>query len=422
MIDRTVAPSIVVPNNIDVLKAEKNTINGYDIYTINCSDIDVVKICFVFNAGVKFQNISFLASSTLNLISEGTSKYSAKQIAEILDFYGIYFDANIDRDNTIVTFCCLRRFLDQTIDLACQILSCPLFDKDELSIHTAKRKQSIRIEREKSDYLARELFAEALYGKNHPYGKIADEKDYDILTPDMLRQFFDIHYTAQNSFVVMSGKLFDTDIEKVMGIVEKMRQGTCTTSDIYKVESTKDIFLERPNARQSSIRIGKVLFNKQHPDYVGMQVVSTILGGYFSSRIVSNIREDKGYTYGAFAGMITMQDSGFFAVSSEVAVLHTDDAVREILKEIEILQTEFIEEDELNMVRSVMIGDIMRVLDGPFGIADVTIDNILLKYDNSYIENMIEQINSITPEKIRELTVKYLSVDTLTTVIVGVKQ
>ena len=417
---RDIAPKITVPGRIEVLPVEKHVSPaGYALHAINSSDVEVLKICFVFHAGVKYQTRPFQASATLSLLSEGTQKYTSKEIAEKMDFYGIYFDANIDRDYSVITVCCLKKFLDPSLDLLKEIMTQPTFPENELRLHCAKRMQAIRIEREKVDYQAREKFAEALFGPDHPYGTIPDIDAYNDLTTESLENFFNRHYTFENSFCVVSGQIDDADIENILRVGDSLPRGMNLDRNFPVVSVPRNVYVEKPEVLQSSLRIGKVLFNRTHPDYIGMQVVSTLLGGYFSSRIIRNIREDKGYTYGAFAGMVNMEDSGFFAVSTEVAAQFTDEAVAEIVKEIEQLREQPVSEEELSTVKNVMIGNIIRVLDGPFGIADVTVENLSNGEDNAYIDRMIEEINRTTPERVRQLAVRYLAPDTLTFVTVG---
>jgi predicted Zn-dependent peptidase len=150
-----------------------------------------------------------------------------------------------------------------------------------------------------------------------------------------------------------------------------------------------------------------------------MQVVAAVLGGYFGSRLMQNLREEHGYTYGVMAAMVNFEREGYLAIATQVAREHREDALREIYAEIERLRTELISEDELQMVKNVMIGEILRILDGPFGIADVTIENIMCGMDNSATEQSVEAIFAITPEQVRALAHKYLRRDDLIEVVVG---
>ncbi|MBO7313888.1 MAG: insulinase family protein, partial [Alistipes sp.] len=176
---------------------------------------------------------------------------------------------------------------------------------------------------------------------------------------------------------------------------------------------------EDNTALLSSIRIGRLLFERRHPDFVGMQVVATALGGYFGSRLMQNLREEHGYTYGVMAAMVNFEREGYLAIATQVAKEHRDDALREIHYEIERLRNELMDEEELQMVKNMMIGEILRILDGPFGIADVTIENIMCGFDNSATEESVATILAITPEEVQRLAQKYLKSEDLVEVVVG---
>lgn len=177
--------------------------------------------------------------------------------------------------------------------------------------------------------------------------------------------------------------------------------------------------VDHPGAVQSSIRIGRLLFPRQHPDFLGMQVVASALGGYFGSRLMQNLREEHGYTYGVVAAMVNFEREGYFAVAAQVGTEVTQEALREIYAEIERLRAEPMPEGELSLVKNIMVGEMMRILDGPFGIADVTIENILCGRDHTVINENIRRIQAMTPADVQQLARKYLSREELVTVIAG---
>lgn len=420
MADRTKQPEIVIPHCIDVLQfSETKVPNGVNIYSVNTGTQDVLRISVVFRAGVKYQNKPFVASSLLNMLSEGTRKYSSEQISERLDFYGLYYDVSLDRDYSVVTICCLKRFFKEALDILEEALLFPSFPEEELNIYKAKRKQALLVEREKVDFRARELFAQALYGKGHPYGFYSEADCYDLLNTEDIKSFYKSFYCKENVFCVVSGKIEEGELDIISELMQKLPSYKKAEYKLPMIHTDSLVEIKKEGALQSAIRIGKVLFPRNHPDFIGMQVVAMVLGGYFGSRLVSNLREDKGYTYGAFAGMINMEDSGYLAISTEVAAEYTRNAVDEIYKEIKRLSEELVPEEELNMVKSVMMGEIMRILDGPFGIADVSIENVENGKDNRYVEKMVDEINNMVPERIQELSRKYLDKEDFVTVIVG---
>lgn len=413
-------PDIVIPDKVDMPLTELCTShNGVKIYSLPTMDFEVVRYTFVFRAGTSMQHEPFTASATANMLGEGTMQYTAQQIAEQLDFYGAYYDVNIDRDYVYISFCTLSRFFEPIADLASEVLLRPTFPEHELSVYKSKRKQELAIERKKVGTISRELFATALFGEEHPYGISTPESSYDDVTRADLQTLYKELYTANNCFVVCSGRIDTAVIERIKQIVMGLPEGMHPAVEFPQINTTKQLHHAIDGAIQSSIRIGRLLFPRTHPDFVGMQVLAAVLGGYFGSRLMQNLREERGYTYGVMAAMVNFDREGYLAIATQVACEVKDDALRQIYIEIERLRNELIDVNELQMVKNVMIGEILRILDGPFGISDVTIENIMCGVDNSYTEQNVESILRITPEELRTLAEKYLHREDLVEVVVG---
>ena len=413
-------PDIIIPDSVDMPRAEHHTSsNGVSIYTLYSNDFEVVRFTFVFRAGSAMQRKPFTASTAVNMLSEGSTRMSAQQIADELDFYGSYFDVNIDRDYVYVSFVSLSKFFSQTLSVAREIILNPAFDSKELRTYCMKRQQGLAIERKKIDVQSREIFGKALFGEEHPYGITSPESLYDDVTREDIVALYRELYTADNCFVVCSGNISDEVMRGIADIAETLPEGKTHLPEFPATATTYKVHKEVEGALQSSIRIGRLLFTRNHPDFVGMQVVATILGGYFGSRLMQNLREEHGYTYGVMAAMVNFEREGYLAIATQVTRDHTDDALREIYFEIERLRTELVPEEELQMAKNMMIGEILRILDGPFGIADVTIENIMCGFDNSSTERNVEIINAITAEDIQRLAEQYLRREDLVEVVVG---
>ncbi|MBO5830142.1 MAG: insulinase family protein [Alistipes sp.] len=413
-------PDIVIPRSVEMPPSKlSHAKNGVRIYTLSSDDFEVVRFTFVFRAGSSLQTKPFAASSTANMLGEGSTSLTAQEIAERLDFYGSYFDVNIDRDYSYISFCSLKKFFEPTLDVAREILLHPAFPEREFEVYRGKRKQSLTIERKKVDMQSRELFAEALFGKDHPYGISTHEDEYDNLTTDDLREHYTKLYTAENAFVVCSGNIDDKVYAEIEALASELHSGASPSVEFPKAQTTHYLEHNVESALQSSVRVGRLLFPRTHPDFVGMQVVAAILGGYFGSRLMQNLREEHGYTYGVMAALVNFEKEGYLAIATQVARERRDDAIREIYYEIERLRHEVISEEELQMVKNVMIGEILRILDGPFGIADVTIENIMCGMDNSATEQSVQRIFAITPEEVKQLAEKYLKRDDLVVVVAG---
>lgn len=414
-------PQLTTPSDVALAEPLRRTLpNGVTIHTLRAAEFEVVRVSFVFRAGSAQQRKAFVATSTANLLSEGTRDLTAQQIAERLDFHGSYFDVNVDRDYVYISFCSLSKYFRQTLAVAEQILLHPLFPEQEVATYREKRKQRLHIERMKVETEAREAFARALFGAEHPYGVSSDEEAYDSLTRDDLLGFYARHYTARNCFVVCSGAADEAVVDAVAAVAGQLPAGTDRTFDAFPpAVTTPRVTVRHPGAVQSSIRVGRLLFGRNHPDYVGMQVVAMLLGGYFGSRLMQNLREEHGFTYGVVAAMVNLEHGGYLAVATQVARDATQQALAEIYREIERLRTEPVPKEELSLVRNMMTGEMMRVLDGPFGIADVTIENILCHQPNAAVGDNLHRIRAVTPADVQRLAVKYLSHDALVTAVAG---
>ena len=393
--------------------------NGTRLYTLHNSKQGVIRVSFIFRAGTSWQSVPFSASATINTLSEGTEQFSALEIAERLDFVGSYFDANIDRDWAVLTYCSLSKFARETFEIAEQVVLHPTFPEREIGVYCTKRKEQLIVQRSKPDHLSRELFGKSIFGADHPYGVTSPAEAYDALTREDIEHFYRTHYTAENCFAVLCGDITEEHIAHTKAILEQLPHGSLDQRTIPTPISTPRAELKVEGAVQSCLKIGRTLFPRTHPDFVPMQVVSTALGGYFGSRLMQNLRERHGYTYGAYAAMINLDRSGYFVMSADVASEYTSAATEEMLKEVESFCSEPMRDRELQMVKNIIFGDVMRIFDGPFGVADVTIENIQNGTDNGYTERFLQQVASITAEQLQEVATKYLQKDLLTITTVG---
>lgn len=417
-------PPLVIPSSIEVPRARRTELpNGMRLFTLPTDDFEVTRVSFVFHAGSVLQRSPFTAGATANLLCEGSDLSTARELAERLDFLGSYYDASVDRDYVYLTFASLTRHLQRTLDVAREILLRPAFPEQEVAAYREKRRQLLEIERQKVDILAREEFARTLFGPEHPYGISFPASAYEGLTREGIVDHYRRYYTAADCFVVCSGRVGAAELEAVARLSECIPAGDAPAEAHFpEVRTRREGFVLRNDAVQSSIRIGRLLFPRSHPDFVGMQVVACILGGYFGSRLMHRLRERNGYTYGVIAAMVNFEHDGYLAVATQTGAAVTRAALDACYEEIERLRCEPVSDDELTLVRNILTGEMMRILDGPFGIADVTIENVLCGCDNSVIEENLQRIRTITPDEILRLARRNLAREDLTTVVAGPAQ
>ena len=423
-INRKIKPEIKPVDRIDLYDPEKVTLdNGIPVYIINTGTQELIKVDFIFNAGKWYDEQLLLADVTNNMLKEGTKKYTSREVAENIDFYGAHLETSTGNDIASVTLYTLNKYLENVLTVVEDVIKNSVFPEKELITFIQNKKQEFLINNEKVRYVARRMFNKQIFGEQHPYGKTAVVDDFDKVTKEALISFHKKHYTHSDCRIIVSGKIPSNLIPVLNrhfgdGLAVPTEQIINNSVVEIKPERKKE-HIKKANAVQSAIMIGRPLFNKTHPDFLKLKVVNAVLGGYFGSRLMTNIREDKGYTYGIGSAIVSLHNSGYFFIASEVGSDVTELAIKEIYSEIEKLQQVKVGNEELNLVRNYLLGSMLRNFDGPFYIADSFKSVLEYGLDNRYFQNYIDTVRSITPEEIRDLTRKYFDAKDLFELVVG---
>ncbi|MBI5541406.1 MAG: insulinase family protein [Bacteroidia bacterium] len=392
------------------------------VYVLNAGTEDVIRMEVVFNAGSKYSEIPLVAAFTNLMLNEGTISRTSKQLAEEFDYYGSYLHLNADRDFAEATLYTLGKHFNKTLDLFTDIILNPSFPDDELSVLIDNKRQRYQIDEQKVKTLSAKKFNEVIFGKDHAYGRNAELNHYDLIGSQQLKDFHNRLYHKNNCKVIISGKITD-DVLKRLETNFKVNDNkdfdnSFITQSVFP-SSDKKHYVEKPDAVQSSIRIGKLLINKHHEDYAGVQILNTILGGYFGSRLMSNLREDKGYTYGVGSAIASLKDAGYFTTVCEVGAESTNSAINEIYKEIYRLIDEPVETEELGRVKNYMLGEFVRMFDGPFAQSDALRSVIDFGLDQKYFENYLMVLKNISPDDLKKLAEKYFQPESMFEVVAG---
>jgi predicted Zn-dependent peptidase len=424
MIDRTLAPAFGQVENIDLIKAEPIVLsNGLKVFKINGGDQDLVRIEFIFG-NIGYDPSKPLQSYATNtMLIDGTSELKSSEIADRIDYYGAFLQTDFSNDHSSVTLYSLNKHLQTTLPIVKAILADSIFPEVELQTFIRNQQQKLSVNLEKNDFLSRKIFNSVLFG-NSLYGYDTRAEDYDRLDRAQLQEYFAIAYQPQNCTVVIAGKITDTALKLIDEVFGQKWQGGNELSlnkfNFYP-GSGKEHYVEKAAALQSAIRIGKVSINRSHPDFPGMQILNTILGGYFGSRLMANIREDKGYTYGIGSALVSMKDAGYFFIASEVGADVCTAALEEIRKEIEILKTETVSEQELDLVRNYMLGSMLGGLENAMSHADKFKNIYFSGVGYEYYHRYIQTVRTISAQDLQSLANKYLHWDELEKVVVGRK-
>lgn len=420
MLDRKIAPPFKRVANIAIPQAKRTCLdNGIPLYYIEAGKQPVVRLEFIFKAGAWYEDNKGASYFAAKMLSEGTQQKSSAQISYEVEKFGAYLELNPTLDYSIVTLECLSKHLNNLLPLLHEILRQPTFPEDELVTLKNIKAQQTRVQNEKSSFLASKKFREAIFGEAHPYGKDLSLEDIDKLTRDDVRSFYDQYYTLPFEILIsgLPNSGFIADINKIFGQTVLQKAAADPTYISHPISSPT--IIEKEANLQSSIRVGKKLLTKDQPDYVKLLIVNEILGGYFGSRLMKNIREDKGYTYGISSALVPLRNDGYFIIGTDVNKENTRNTLQEIYKEIEVLQTTLISDDELNTVRSFMIGSFLSEINTPFALSDKFKGVHLYGLGYDFYDSYLQTVNNITSTEIRDLAQQYLQRDTFSEVIVG---
>jgi zinc protease len=423
-LNRKIQPSFQEIKSIQLIEPQKIILdNSIPLHAINAGTQEVLKIDISFDAGMWYQTKPLIAGTVNEMLSEGTINLTSREISEKLDYYGAFIQPEPSKDSACISLFTLKKYLHETISILADIVMNPVFPENELKTFIGKRKQTFQIEMEKVANIARRQFNKQLFSTDHPYGKSPEYEDHENVLRDDLVQFHKKYYHPGNCRIIIAGKVDNQVIQTVNSHFgnTNWKSKSEETKNKFKLtdpEPTTE-FVKKENATQSAIRMGKLVIPKTHPDYPKLEVVNTILGGYFGSRLMKTIREEKGYTYGIGSYLVTLKNAGFFIISTEVGTEVTKSAINDILTEIRKFREELVTPEELTIAKNFMLGDMMRSFDGPFEQAQSYKSIIELGINNDFFDRTVNAIKTITPQEIKQLAGKYLDETKMVQTIVG---
>ncbi len=423
-LDRSIAPALQVPEHISLGNPKQVKLdNGILAHVINIGQQEVISVELVFQAGKTWENKPGLSMVTNRMIREGSAQLGAEELAKQVDFYGANIKTKAASDNVSVTLYCLRKFLPQVLPLYSQIIKSPSFPDREWERLRATTIQGLLINREKVETIASDAFYEHIFGADHPYGYAISPEDLESISVEDMRVFYRERYHAGNAIMFVAGKVSTDDlsmINEALGQNDWNARPRDTQNELPDFHySPRELRINKADSVQSAIRIGLPLFNKKHKDYHGMYMLNTILGGYFGSRLMSNIREDKGYTYGIQSMLVSLQSSGYMLIATEVANEHSEDTLSEVSLEFDRLKNELVGEEELALVRNFTLGNVLNQINGAFNKTAILKGLYLYGLEIAHFDRFIRDIKEIDAAEIQRLARIYLNDDLMVKVIAG---
>lgn len=413
MPDRKQSPKIVdaVDFELQLKKAEHYQLrNGVDVYAVHAGAEEVLSLEWVYYAGNWFEDKNLIAATTNFLLRNGTSTRTAFQLNEHFEYYGSYLNRACYNETATITLHCLNKHVAELLPVVRELVTDSVLPQEELDIYKQNMQQRLKVNLKKSDFVASRLIDASLYGENHPYGRYTRPEDFAALEREQLLAFYQRFYQQGKFILFVAGKIpanlpalldqYFGDLPVQPALLHDIPQFPSTTK---KSRITND-----PDGVQGSIRIARNFPNRHHPDFMKAMVLNTLLGGFFGSRLMSNIREDKGYTYGIHSYLQNHLHNTAWMISTEAGKDVAEATIAEVYKEMKLLREETIDDEELLLVRNYMMGSILGDLDGPFQIIARWKNFVLNNLTEQYFYDSIKTIRSISKEELQALAQQYL--------------
>lgn len=421
---RTKPPEIQRIAAFEVKEAvERQLDNGLRVYVINAGDDEVLRLEFLFPTGCASAHSYMETYAAITLADAGTSKRSADEIAEGFDYYGSWYNSAPSTEVVQYHLYTTNRFFAEALPLFYEVISDPVYPQREISSWKQRSLQHLAVNREKTSWICRRNFHLKLFGPDSPYGFHAVEDDYTRLTDSGIIQQSHKYRAPGQAMIALSGKV-TTEALKVLGSLpvtyHYIPEFIIPFAPIPAINrESRKLHIEKENSVQSTVMIGKRTISKNHPDFIPLTILNTLFGGYFGSRLMSNVREDKGYTYSIHSNLQAFRNESIFSIFTETGKEVTGKAVDEIYREMDRLRNVTVPHEELELVKNYIVGRFLRGFDGPFAQADFFKNLKFHGLEYNYLKNYLTILNNLEPTDLTKLAQKYFDPETMIEVVVG---
>ena len=395
--------------------------NGIELYIIDKGDQEVCRLDILFEGGRYAAHTPAIADMTGPMMRKGIPGMNSEEIAELLDYYGAWMQTGTTQHFSALSLFSLNRNLDKVLPTIALMITEPSMPQKPFDVLQQQRIQQLNINRQKVSYLASEAFNSLIFGQEHPYARTSTEQDLSGITLDDLRQYHNRYYLNTAIHIILSGHITDEVLDLVKRHFSTLSPAASSPIAVEPIapQPLHTAITHRHGALQSGIRIGQPVIGPNHPDYPLLSILNLVLGGYFGSRLMTNIREEKGYTYGISSHLVSMRQGAYFTIVTETGTQYTQPLIDEVRKEITQLCSTLIPQDELDTARNYLQGRRARALDSPFSISDYFVSSIIAATPLDYFNIEDEIIRSATAQDLLRVAQTYLNPDNLYTAIAG---
>lgn len=417
MLDRTAAPPFVRSTSFNLPPVLRTKLsNGLRVIQLENIQQDIVKLEVVFEAGKWFEPKAEVSNFTLQMLEKGTKSMTSVQLAEFFDRYGAHIEIGSSSDFASISLYALSKYFNKVYPVFIELFTKPTFTDDELAQMKDQFLQGLKVKNEKTSYLASKAIRKQLFGSSHPYGHTTEENEVIQISREDLVSFFNTRVHPTHLFIL--GRLNQVDINTIRSDFSQL-PAVVQENALFEDFSAKprNRHIGKEGSVQTSIRIGKKTIHRTHPDFAGLQLVNYYLGGFFGSRLMKNLREEKGLTYGISSSVHPFRHDCALLIGTDVNKENRALAIDEIFGEIRNLKS--IDENELELARRHFIGSLQGEIASPFSILNKVKNIELHNLSPTYYSNLIEKLDAISKDELQGVASRYFDESTFHTISVG---
>lgn len=395
--------------------------NGIELYIIDKGDQEVCRFDILFDGGRYAGKMPAIADMTGPMLRKGIPGMDAEAIAEHLDYYGAWMQTGTTQHYSAISLFSLNRNLDKVLPIIAQMITEPSLPQKPFDVLKQQRIQQLEINRQKVSFLAAEAFNSLIFGASHPYARTTSAQDLEAVTLDDIRLYHHNCYRNTGIRILLSGRITDSVLELVHRHFDSLTPAVTTPAVVAPIapEEVHTSIIHRPAALQSGLRMGLPVIGTKHPDYPLLTMLNLVLGGYFGSRLMTNIREEKGYTYGISSHIVSMRDGAYFTIVTETGTEYTHLLIDEVRNEMLKLCNTPVPHDELETARNYLQGRRARALDSPFSMSDYFVSSIIADTPLDYFNMEDEIIRTATADDLMRVARTHLHPDNLYIALAG---
>jgi predicted Zn-dependent peptidase len=421
-----IQPEIKEIEQIELLKHHKIELrNGLPLYYINAGKQPLVKVDVLFDAGNSQAQDPVLPAAVNALLDDGCRRYNSGEIASIIDGKGAFYVPSIQKDFAQTSLYLLNKFSKDLLPLYVEMINESVFPEEEVLMYQRNMKQRFLVEHGKVNVQSHQAFVNALFGENSIYSDLSSAASYDQLNRDSILQFYENRVERMPSGIIVSGLVDDALLNDICSEFEQFEWEEPVNNNpliVYGESAARDqwVRIQGKENQQVSMRIGRPTVNAKHPDYWGLSLLSTVLGGYFGSRLNKVIREEKGLTYGIHSHITNLAHANFLSIHAELNASNWEEAYQSVIEIFDDLKNKPIPQEEMDMVRKYIKGSLLQSIDGALAYSSYLRNTLVFDLEVNRVNEYIHFLDSVQANELMRLAKYYLNEKSFYKIVAGV--